>query len=625
VEPNVSALFLGPKSENRAFFKEMLDFVMDEHIHWRRDFHPSDKPMASLAEQRSDGYALTLMRTEEALLELSAKLKSESIPAFSPRYLGHMISDTLMAANLGYLATILYNPNNCSYEASSASTKLELEVGRQLCRLFGYDAEKAWGHITSGGTVANFEALWVARNLRSLAQALDETRPELVADFSFEQRQNLPVETLLDLLGRVKSEGDLSQVRRATAQFRGAGAQLGKVLVPQSKHYSWTKAVDILGIGQDNLISIPVDADFRVNIEMLKESIETLIKEGTPIIAVVAVAGTTESGAVDQVHHLTAFRKELLAKYGAGFYLHIDGAYGGYARALFLDENDHFLPLAELRALYREQELFSCKMEWPNVEVYDAFRAIDEADSVTIDPHKLGYVPYAAGGIVMKDRRVLDLISYFAAYTFEKEGVEPALLGAFIMEGSRPGASAASVWMAHRVLPLNVYGYGKLLARSIDGAQRFYEGLLANRIIKAGGSTFHFECLSRPDLNVMNFVLHESGSTDLAAMNKLNRYIYDQCSYRSGPVYSEDFILSKTILTPDIYDFAATSFLQRLDISVEEWTDVGSLFVLRSCLMTPYLTANQSLAEYGRKFKAALQTHLERYLMKASAASGKFR
>lgn len=595
----------------------MLDFVMDEHIHWRRDFHPSDKPMASLAEQRSDGYAMTLMRTEEALLELSAKLKSESIPAFSPRYLGHMISDTLMAANLGYLATILYNPNNCSYEASSASTKLELEVGQQLSKMFGYDERKAWGHITSGGTIANFEALWVARNLRTLAQALLEVRPELVADYTTQQRQNLPVETLLDKMSEVKAEGQLSQLRRATAQYRGAGPKAGKVLVPQSKHYSWTKAVDILGIGQDNLISIPVDTDFRVNMEMMTATIETLIKTGTPIISVVAVAGTTESGAVDQIHQLTQFRETLRERYGCGFFLHIDGAYGGYARALFLDEQDRFLPLEELRKRYREGGYLSCHADWPDTEVYEAYHAIDQADSVTIDPHKLGYVPYAAGGIVMKDRRVLDLISYFAAYTFEKEGVEPALLGAFIMEGSRPGASAASVWMAHRVLPLNINGYGRLLARSIDGAQRFYEGLLANPIIEVGEARFQLECLARPDLNVMNFVLNRWGNTDLESMNKLNRYIYDQCSYRSGPVYSEDFILSKTVLTPEVYDFAASHFLERVDIGMEEWARVGRVFVLRSCLMTPYLTANQSLAEYGTKFRAALQNHLRRYLLEA--------
>ena len=44
---NVEALFLGPKSENRKFFKDTLEFMVDEHIFWRRDFHPEDKPVVS--------------------------------------------------------------------------------------------------------------------------------------------------------------------------------------------------------------------------------------------------------------------------------------------------------------------------------------------------------------------------------------------------------------------------------------------------------------------------------------------------------------------------------------------------------------------------------------------------
>ncbi len=55
------------------------------------------------------------------------------------------------------------------------------------------------------------------------------------------------------------------------------GTNLGKVLVPQSKHYSWTKAVDILGIGQENLISVPVQDDYRMDIAALKSIIDRLV------------------------------------------------------------------------------------------------------------------------------------------------------------------------------------------------------------------------------------------------------------------------------------------------------------------------------------------------------------
>src|SRR4026208_1511109 len=84
---------------------------------------------------------------------------------------------------------MLYNPNNIAPEISPVTTPLELEgagqlggvigaepaprgvqlwVAEQLARMIGYDPARHWGHITSGGTIANFEALWLARGVRYL-------------------------------------------------------------------------------------------------------------------------------------------------------------------------------------------------------------------------------------------------------------------------------------------------------------------------------------------------------------------------------------------------------------------------------------------------------------------------
>lgn len=72
-----------------------------------------------------------------------------------------------MASLLGYFMTMIYNPNNVALEASPLSTIAEIEVGEQLCELFGYnidednqDAPQGWGHVTCGGTVANLESIW---------------------------------------------------------------------------------------------------------------------------------------------------------------------------------------------------------------------------------------------------------------------------------------------------------------------------------------------------------------------------------------------------------------------------------------------------------------------------------
>jgi hypothetical protein len=61
-----------------------------------------------------------------------------SVPFWSPRYSAHMIMDTSMPATLGYFATMLYNPDNVAVEASPITTVLELEAGKQLCKLLGF-------------------------------------------------------------------------------------------------------------------------------------------------------------------------------------------------------------------------------------------------------------------------------------------------------------------------------------------------------------------------------------------------------------------------------------------------------------------------------------------------------
>ena len=81
----IDALFLGPKSENAKFFKEtLLDFV-NEHIYWRRDFHPEDESIISIHEQNERDFKETENKIQEVLRELSSKLKTPSIPWHSPR------------------------------------------------------------------------------------------------------------------------------------------------------------------------------------------------------------------------------------------------------------------------------------------------------------------------------------------------------------------------------------------------------------------------------------------------------------------------------------------------------------------------------------------------------------
>ena len=254
---NFEALFLGPQAENHKFFKEILNFLIDEHVHWRRNFHPNDIQSITLQDQGQEDFITTQQKIQETLLQLSSALKQSSLPWHSPRYLGHMVSDLLMPAHLAYILTMLYNPNNVAWEASPATTKLELQVGIELAQMIGFDKDKAFGHITSGGTVANIEALWIARNLKSIPFAIKKVRPDLVEGMSDKMLMNFSPRKTLELVRMVDEQID--EIKKYSVRGEGVKSfEIGKVFVPGTRHYSWDKMVDILGIGANNLVVVAI-------------------------------------------------------------------------------------------------------------------------------------------------------------------------------------------------------------------------------------------------------------------------------------------------------------------------------------------------------------------------------
>ena len=612
---DINGLFLGPKSENGKFFLEQLNEIVNEHLFWRKDFHPEDDPVISLTEENQPSFQKVKETTANVLRKLCAKMKLTSMPWHSPRYLGHMNADILMSATLGYIAAMLYNPNNCAYEASTATTPMELEVGKDFARLMGFDPDIAWGHICTDGTVANMEGLWYARNISSIPFAVKQIRPKLVEGMSDWQLSNMKISDILDLVDKVQDVWD--EVRDASVRGTGVNVkQLGKWIVPETKHLSWVKAVDVMGLGLVNEINIQVDKHFRMDIGVLEKTIEDLAAKKIPILGVVGVIGSTEEGAVDHFDKIIALR-EKFEKKGISFYVHADCAYGGYARSIFLDEDNNFMPYNSLKVrLHKLNIINQDELDWPSQDVYNAFEAVSQADSATIDPHKMGYVPYSAGGIAIRDKRMVDAISFFAAYIFEKGTDVPSLLGSYILEGSKAGATAAGVWAAHHVLPLNITGYGRLIGASIEGAQRMYNLVQNVTRFEINGTKMRFETLIRPDFNMVDFAFNIEGNKDLEKMNQLNLDLYNLSSYVSGPVYKDDFITSHTKLDYEDYRDAPRELAGRLGIPQEEWDKVHSLRVMRACVLTPYFINDNVTANYWQKYVESMKGKLEQLIPK---------
>lgn len=614
-EINLKALFLGSKGENVNLFKEVLNKIVDEHVGWRQNYQPQDLPVISPFDKSSQSYQDTANHMRSIFDQLSSKLRSESLPWHTAgRFWGHMNSETLMPAIIAYTAAMLWNGNNVAYESSPGTSQMEEEVGHELCKMMSYREGHSWGHICADGSIANLEGLWYARNIKSLPLAIKEVAPEHVEGKSEWELLNMSTQEIMDIMDKVQDQ--LDDIKAKSARSGRYLDKLGKWLIPQTKHYSWLKAADIIGIGLDAVEAIDVDSSYHMDIEKLETRIRELAAENTPILGVVGVVGSTEEGQIDHIHKMVALR-EKLAKEGIYFYIHVDAAYGGYARSIFLDENDQFIEFNKINEVFKKHNIFtdmSLKDEWLTEDVYEAFKAMSKVESITIDPHKMGYIPYSAGAIVIQDIRMRDAISYFATYVFEKGADIPALLGAYILEGSKAGATAAAVWTAHKVLPLNVTGFGKLMGASIEGAYRFYN-FLKERTFNVNGKVIKLHPLTKPDFNMVDYVFNEEGNTDLEKMNKLNHDFFDYASYVKGGLYSNEFITSHTDFAIPDYGNSPLEFVNSLGFSREEWDRAGKVTILRACALSPYAHDKDVFEEYALKIEKAMQDKLEKIYM----------
>jgi glutamate/tyrosine decarboxylase-like PLP-dependent enzyme len=150
----------------------------------------------------------------------------------------------------------------------------------------------------------------------------------------------------------------------ALAMARGT-ATGGTLYASAEAHMSIPKAAALLGLGHDAVRTIPVDESFRMIPDALDLAIRNDVDAGRRPVAVVATAGTVSTGSIDPLEEIAAIATR------HGVWLHVDGAYGALA-ALALP---------------------------------DAFRGLDRADSISLDPHKWLYQPLDCGCLLYRDPR----------------------------------------------------------------------------------------------------------------------------------------------------------------------------------------------------------------------------
>jgi glutamate/tyrosine decarboxylase-like PLP-dependent enzyme len=288
---------------------------------------------------------------------------------------------------------------------------------------------------------------------------------------------------------------------------------------------------------------------------------------------------------------------------GVTFHVHSDACYGGYAAAVTWDASGERRSASSIRA--------STGLVWPSEEWMRSMEALARADSVTIDPHKLGYVPYPAGAFLIRDRRARDLVATDPPYLLPTQGLdssEDLFLGRFIFEGSKPGASAAAVWLSHKVLPLDERGYGYLIERTVQGARRMHAALAGANL-----GEFRIVLLPEPDINIVCYVLTHPSITTLDALTEFNERIYERMSL-ADPAANPAYIITRTRFQHPMYDGAVDPILAALGVCTpEEWRASGAsgLVVLRSTVMDPFLVAPLPAPDHVAGFIAALRRACE--------------
>ena len=637
--------FLGPKGENEQLLKELLDSALEAHLDWRRSYHPEDLSPIAPSEWPSPSGTRQRAELRAQFAVLLQQLRG-SVPFFSGRYNGHMLSEQTIAAQAAYFAAMLYNPNNVSGEVAPVTTRLEGEVADQLARMIGYDPVRCWGHLTSGGTIANFEALWVARNVhyhpvaaflaaKALGVDVQVSLPDgsvaMLGELDLWQLLNIRPGCSLDLWDKLwiaaprpAVESALRSHSLATLGYQDYSRQLaaefgdplraGVVLAAGTAHYSWAKIVAALGVGSNQLVFVPVGAECRMDPDALWDEIDSLTRKQIPIMACVSTCGTTEEGAVDDLQRIIEVRSRAERELGVTFHIHSDACYGGYAASLTRAVDGSRHSAGEVRR--------ACggAADWPSDQWVRSVSALESADSVSIDPHKLGYIPYPAGAFLLKDRRGRELVATDPAYLALATPLEdraPPVIGRFIFEGSKPGASAAATWLSHRTIPLNSGGHGRIIASTLEAARYLHAFLGASDF-----SPFQVLRLPRPDLNIVCFLLHHPSVTNLSELNALNETIYNELSPSAG--MSAPFMITRTKLTSPQYDGAIKPLLSQLGTIGESYlADSGQgVTVLRATVMNPF--SIEGNAEYLLGLTDAVREVAMSFLRDPSAAGGSY-
>jgi L-2,4-diaminobutyrate decarboxylase len=313
------------------------------------------------------------------------------------------------ASLIGSFACLLKNPNLCVDTYSQRSNELELKAITTLANIVFYHTEKPWGVFTMGGTISNLYG------------------------------------------GKIGIEKVLPG-----AMKKGVTGRRLVGIVSHAAHYSNETLAGWLGIGTDNLISIPTDDACSMDLDLLESELERLYAEKALVAFVMATFGSTDAFGIDDIAGMRKIIDKKSKQYSVPApQLHVDAAAGW--------------PLSFLNEYDVEKNVFKLNKDLLTeiTELKKKAMNIRYADSVTIDFHKMGWGHYPSSAFIVYNRddinllfRSIEQVPYFSEADYRHD---PAL---FTLETSRPGIGPYSVMASLNGIGLQ--GYQMLVAHALE-------------------------------------------------------------------------------------------------------------------------------------------------------------
>jgi glutamate/tyrosine decarboxylase-like PLP-dependent enzyme len=575
----LKSFFLGPQAENASWVLEILEEVFDRWVKWRKSLFSEDGCAISSSDQNNFEFKKRKENFKKTMFELVTRFESE-VPKFSPRYIGHMFSEISLPALFGHIVTLLHNPNNISGESSRIGIKIELEAIQFLLSMLGFSVQEGTGHFTSGGTIANFEAL-----TRAYARYGLWLSTMIFNKIDFLKAAHLGWQDFDEIQKNLKNNGismqelsswnvSLCNSFEYSKKFKnktGFDYNTPVILVPENMHYSWKKGAQIFGFGRETLYPISLDYHGRLSTAHLTKMIDKFLLEKRPILMVVSVLGSTELGSIDPIDKVQDILDSYKNKYGYHIWHHVDGAYGGFFRSIDLEHT---------QVLTRDSVL--------------ALKAVPRVTSITIDPHKLGYVPYASGAFLVNTYRDYYFKSYEDAPYIDFDEVIDR--GPYTIEGSRSAAGAVATWMSAKTMGFDSLGYGLLLERTLKIRKELE--------LKCLDEKLPVQIALGCDTNILCFTCAKEGES-LSVSNKRTLNLYENFS----PKKNGDFIVSKTKLSFEAHQDYIENWVKKWNGKI----DSDGVVCVRICLMNPFFSTIETNVNYMKLFIEKLKNILEKF------------